>query len=52
MQEKLYKLKGKVVGLEVEVKELKAKVLKAKEVNIVEFKESDTYKLALNTVAA
>lgn len=50
LQMKLDELNVKAVGLEVEVLELKLKVAKAKEVGIAEFKESDTYKLTLNTV--
>lgn len=45
-------LKDKGEGLEAQVGKLTAKVLKAKEIDVVEFQKSDTYKLMLNTVAA
>lgn len=52
LQANLDKLNTKVIGLETEVDELKTKVSEVKEVGIIEFKESDAYKLVLNTVVA
>lgn len=46
---KLDELNVKKVGLEAEVAELKIKLLEAKKANIIEFKESNTYKLTFNT---
>lgn len=49
LQGKLDKFNMKVVGLEAKVDKLKLKVAEAKEVDISKFKESDAYKLVLNT---
>lgn len=52
LQEKLDKLKGRAMGLEAKVNKLKTKMSDAKKVSITEFKELDTYKLALNITIA
>lgn len=51
LEEKLNELQVKVVGLEAKVEELKTKVSETKKVNIDNFKESNTYKLALNIIS-
>lgn len=50
LHRKMDKLKDKARGLEAWVDELKDKVSRAKDVGVAEFKESDAYRLELNTV--
>lgn len=51
LQDKLDKLKRKAAGLKAKIGELKMKVSEARKVGVTNFKESDTYKLAFNTIA-
>lgn len=52
LQEKMEELNAKASKLEAELGEVRAKIVKTKETNIAQFKESDAYNLELNMTVA
>lgn len=51
LQKMLEKFVAKFVKVEAELGEVRAKMAETKKTNIVEFKESDAYKIELNIIA-
>lgn len=52
LQEKLKGINAKAVGLEAEVSKLQVKMIETKETRMIEFRESNAYKLELNMTIA